>query len=60
MLIIRIFSVFPGMPGIRQQIPLTIISMCTPAQDASTSLSIMRLSVREFSFRKALFLRMVD
>ena len=49
MLMIRMFSVFPGTPGIRQQIPRTTISIFTPASEASISLSMIFLSVREFS-----------
>ena len=47
MLTTLMFSVYPSIPGIRQQIPRTIISIFTPAWEASTSLVMIALSVRE-------------
>ncbi len=40
----------PGIPGIKQQIHLTINLILTPALDALLSVSINSLSVKEFIF----------
>ena len=45
-----IFSVSPLTPGIRQQIPLTIMSILTPAFEASINFSMIFLSLKEFIF----------
>ena len=50
MLTTRMFSVAPGTPAIRQQMPRTTRSTFTPAQEASISLSISALSVSELIF----------
>ena len=44
----EIFSLSPGTPALRQQIPLIIISTFTPAQDASYRAVIISLSQSEF------------
>ena len=46
-----IFSVYPGTPAIRQQLPLTISSILTPVCDAMICLSIIHLSVRDVADR---------
>ena len=46
-LVIVILSVYPSIPALIQLIPLIIISTLTPLIDASTSFSIIVLSVRE-------------
>ena len=45
-----IFSLKPGTPAFRQQMPLMIISILTPAQDASYNAVMISLSQREFIF----------
>ena len=45
-----IFSLTPGIPTFRQQIPLTISSIYTPAALASYRARIISLSQREFIF----------
>ena len=45
-----IFSLTPGIPTLRQQIPRTIRSIFTPAADASYNASIIPGSQREFIF----------
>ena len=47
---ISIFSVLPGIPGIKQQIDLIINLIFTPALDALDNMSINSLSVKEFIF----------
>ena len=46
----EIFSLTPGIPTRRQQIPRTIRSIFTPLADASYSAAIMPGSQREFIF----------
>ena len=45
-----IFSLIPGMPTFRQQIPRTIRSIFTPAADARYSAAMISRSHREFIF----------
>ena len=52
MLVTAMFSVFPGTPGTRQQMPRTIRSTRTPAWDASASLSISSRSVTALVLRR--------
>ena len=47
----RMFSLNPGTPGRRQQMPRTIRSIWTPAWDAAYSSSMSSASTRLFIFR---------
>ena len=51
MLVTVIWSVLPGTPGTKQQMPRTIRSTRTPAWEASASLSISSRSVTALVFR---------
>ncbi|SIA64976.1 Uncharacterised protein [Mycobacteroides abscessus subsp. abscessus] len=44
------FSLTPAMPGLKQQTPLMIRSILTPAIEASYNFLMIFLSVREFIF----------
>ena len=46
----EIFSLKPGTPAFKQQIPRTTSSIFTPAQEASYSAEMISLSQREFIF----------
>ena len=49
MLVTWMFSVFRSTPGRMQQMPRMIISICTPAWEASRSLSMISRSVMELA-----------
>ena len=51
MLNTRMFSVYSGTPGKRQQIPRTSSMMRTPAQEASDSLLMTSRSVTELTLK---------